>query len=65
MSDTSRTLRQYPLPDKRKKTIILPSSSASSIEKMDEKSESIAVDKFIESQIGLVSKSNIERWIDQ
>lgn len=65
MSDTSRTLRQYPLPDKRKKTIILPSSSASSIsEKRDEKSESIAVDKFIESQIGLVSKSNIERWIN-
>jgi hypothetical protein len=64
MSDTSTTLRQYPLPDKRKK-IIPPSLSASFIsEEMDKKSESIAIDKFIESQVDLVSKSNIERWIN-
>ena len=31
---------------------------------MDEKSVSIAVDQFIESQVGLVSKSNIERWLN-
>jgi acetylornithine deacetylase/succinyl-diaminopimelate desuccinylase-like protein len=31
---------------------------------MSEKSESIAVDQFIESHVGLVSKSNIERWIN-
>ena len=31
---------------------------------MSEKSESIAVDLFIESHVGLVSKSNIERWIN-
>ena len=31
---------------------------------MSEKSESIAVDRFIESYVGLVSKSNIERWIN-
>ena len=31
---------------------------------MSEKSESIAVDPFIESHVGLVSKSNIERWIN-
>ena len=65
MSDTSTTLRQYPLPDKRKKTINLsPPSTTSISEKIDEKSESIAVDKFIESQVDLVSKSNIERWIN-
>ncbi len=31
---------------------------------MDEKSVSIVVDQFIESQVGLVSKSNIERWLN-
>ena len=31
---------------------------------MSEKSESRAVDQFIESHVGLVSKSNIERWIN-
>ena len=65
MSDTSTTLRQYPLPDKRKKIINLsPPSTTSISEKIDEKSESMAVDKFIESQVDLVSKSNIERWIN-
>ncbi len=33
-------------------------------EKLDEKSVSIVVDQFIESQVGLVSKSNIERWLN-
>ena len=65
MSDTSTTLRQYPPPDKRKKTIIPPSPSLTSIsEKTDEKSESIEIDQFIESQVGLVSKNNIERSIN-
>ncbi|HJU58410.1 MAG TPA: M28 family metallopeptidase [Nitrososphaeraceae archaeon] len=65
MSDTSTTLRQYPLPDKRRKTMISPSPSAPSIsETMDAKSESIAVDKYIKSQVDLLSKSNIERWIN-
>ena len=31
---------------------------------MDEKNISKVVDQFIESQIGLVSKSNIERWFN-
>jgi len=69
MSDTSSTIKQYPPPDKRTKTVILPpppsSLSVSNIyEKKDEKSEIIPVDQFIESQVGLVSKSNIERWIN-
>jgi Zn-dependent M28 family amino/carboxypeptidase len=65
MIDTSTTLRQYPLPDKRKNTMISPSPSKSSSSKtMDAKSESIAADQFIESQIDLVYKSNIERWIN-
>jgi len=65
MSETPTTLRQYSPPDKRIKTIIPPSPSPTSIsEKIYEKSESIAVDQFIESQVDLVSKSNIERWIN-
>src|SRR5919112_1570717 len=65
MIDTSTTLRHYPLPDKRKNTMISPSPSKSSSSKtMDAKSESIAADQFIESQVDLVYKSNIERWIN-
>jgi hypothetical protein len=45
------TLRQYPLSDKRIKTIISPLPSQASIsEKMDEKSVSIVVDQVIDSQ---------------
>lgn len=65
MSDTSTTIKQYPPPDKRTKTIILPSSSISYIsETKDEKTEQIPVDQFIEKQVSLVSKNNIERWIN-
>jgi len=65
MRETPITLKQYPPPDKRIKTIISPSLSQASIsKKMDENSESIVVDQFIESQVYLVSKSNIERWIN-
>jgi pyrimidine operon attenuation protein/uracil phosphoribosyltransferase len=51
MSEMLTTLRQYPLPDKRIKTIISPLPSQASIsEKMDEKSVSIVVDQVIDSQ---------------
>ena len=68
MSDTSTTIKQYPPPDKRtKKSILSPSSTASLSfisEKKDKKSVAIPVDQFIETQVGLVSKNNIERWIN-
>ena len=65
MSDISTNLRQYPPPDKRKKNIISTSSLLTSIsDKKEKKSELISVDKFIQSQIDLVSKNNIERWIN-
>ena len=64
MSDIYKSLKQYPRPDKRKKPKISPSLTPSISERTYAKSESIAIDKFIESQVGLVSKCNIERWIN-
>jgi hypothetical protein len=52
-------LKHYPRPDKRNKPIHLSES-----ERMSIKSKSVVIDKFIESQISLVSRSNIERWIN-
>jgi hypothetical protein len=44
LSDISTTIKQYPPPGKRKKTIIPSSSSLTSIsEKMDKKNKSITV----------------------
>ena len=65
MSDTSTTIKQYNPPDKRTKKSILSSSSSSYIsEKVDEKSKQIPIDQFIEAQVDLISKNNIERWIN-
>ena len=52
-------LKHYPRPDKRNKPIPLPES-----ERMSIKSKSLVIDKFIDSQVSLVSRSNIERWIN-
>jgi len=68
MSDASTTIKQYLPPDKRTKKSILSSPSTSTLshisEKNDKKNIAIPVDQFIESQVGLVSKSNIERYIN-
>ena len=65
MSDNSTTIKQYNPPDKRTKKSILSSSSSSYIsEKVDEKSKQIPIDQFIEAQVDLISKNNIERWIN-
>ncbi|HET7644449.1 MAG TPA: M28 family metallopeptidase [Nitrososphaeraceae archaeon] len=66
MSDTSTTIKQYNPPDKRTKKSILSSSSSRSYisEKVDEKSKQLPTDQFIEAQVGLISKNNIESWIN-
>jgi Zn-dependent M28 family amino/carboxypeptidase len=60
MTETPTVLKQYPRPDKRKKPDIPPSVS----ERIHTKSKSLVVDKFIDSQVALVSRTNIERWIN-
>ena len=59
MTERPLVLKHYPRPDKRNKPIHLPES-----ERMSTKSKSVVIDKFIESQVSLVSRINIERWIN-
>lgn len=69
MSDISTSLKQYPRPDKRTRSKKIESltlavgSSTQVPEKKVAKSE-LEVDNFIKAHLKLVSRSNIERWIN-
>ena len=73
MNEIPTTIRQYPRPDKRSRakvesSLLTPPSTSlrSSVisELKDEKSEPLEVNDFTKSQVNLVSKINIERWIN-
>ena len=61
MSGLDKSVEEYPRPNKRKQPKISPSLLVSSIsESIKTKSESIIVNKYIETQVNLVFRSNIE-----